>query len=818
VLRLIPIAANHFDYWHGQASRSVWLGQGAARLGLTEDQAAPTRDALGRVLQGCSPSTGAPLLRAPGRPGARRPGWDLVVAAPKSVSLLAEATDPAPVLDAFHSAVRQTVDLVPSLMPIRVRGVEATGELVVAAFEHRRSDAGDPHLHAHVVIANLAAAPGGEWRCLRTPFSAGRDGLRRSFHLALRHSLRQHGLHLDWDIGPWGMGEITAVPRAARAAASRRSHHVALDRRRSGAGLSWSAPEAAVRFAGRSAPAGRRSPARGLVEQPGSPRPALAAAGWSPGQADEVLAAAQAMARSGPAPAPTPHLDELRAAVERELAGRRSAFNRDEVLIAVSRVAPQASLQQALDWTAQLWEGLPQVDRTRRTSPTAQAERDRALLAVGLDPSAAQAHPPRAAGDDRAGAFDEVVAALTGGPRVCVLNSGPWLAQAAVIDAARQVWQQRRWTVDLVCPGGSAPLRWQALTSLRPGAAPQPLGSAGRVVVVDAADSLSPASLSALLESASGPETRVVLVNGGTQPRPWPPRADALADLGRSHLALRCPAQGLPEWPLVDLGVAPTAPSGQTSRPYRSPSGLVAATGSGADTVARLVDRWRAQVAGTLSLADPWLLAFGPEEAEGLNRAARRSLGLEQCPGVTLGSRPYALGERVLALRRLGGVPAGSSGLVVDAGADRLTVSWPARGGDALELTTIDAQAAAKLTYGYATTPPYARGWRAPLFVLGDPLDLGRQVGPIVEGWVTAPAPSSRAAEALGESEARHRAAMDYLTAGWPDEALLRRAGPRPLDQATVETWQRRLIAHGRTQERARARQLEVGERSIGPE
>jgi len=38
--------------------------------------------------------------------------------------------------------------------------------LVAAAFRHRISRAQDPHLHTHVIVANLTRTEDGEWRAL----------------------------------------------------------------------------------------------------------------------------------------------------------------------------------------------------------------------------------------------------------------------------------------------------------------------------------------------------------------------------------------------------------------------------------------------------------------------------------------------------------------------------------------------------------------------------------------------------------------------------------------------------------------------------
>jgi hypothetical protein len=117
------------------------------------------------------------LGQAPGggtltaRPGLRRRhGWDLVFAAPKSLSLLAAAgpeADAAKLRGAYRQAVTDTV----ATLEDRAAWARRAGDLVPAqvvagAFEHHDNDAGHPHLHAHVVLANLGLAGDGKWSCL----------------------------------------------------------------------------------------------------------------------------------------------------------------------------------------------------------------------------------------------------------------------------------------------------------------------------------------------------------------------------------------------------------------------------------------------------------------------------------------------------------------------------------------------------------------------------------------------------------------------------------------------------------------------------
>src|SRR5205085_5486022 len=96
--------------------------------------------------------------------------FDLCFRAPKSVSVLAGLGDPDTVA-VVHRAHADAVDA--ALGFLERHGCEArrghdgveslTGAgFVGVAFRHRTSRAGDPHLHTHVLVANLTRA-GGRW-------------------------------------------------------------------------------------------------------------------------------------------------------------------------------------------------------------------------------------------------------------------------------------------------------------------------------------------------------------------------------------------------------------------------------------------------------------------------------------------------------------------------------------------------------------------------------------------------------------------------------------------------------------------------------
>jgi conjugative relaxase-like TrwC/TraI family protein len=245
------VAGGLDDYYAGRGeSPGLWAGSGARGLGLVgvvED------GALGTLLRGVDPATGKEL-RAPVRERiitvrtldlesgewreepkrlASVSGYDLVFSCPKSVSILHALTDDERVrreISVAHEAAWQAaVGYLEAEACVVRRGhggaAREHGEgFVAAAFRHRTSRAQDPHLHTHVIVANMARTADGEWRALDG------EAILRTYRLAagylyeaqLRHELTRR-LGLEWTEPAKGMGELARVPKqAVRAFSTRR--------------------------------------------------------------------------------------------------------------------------------------------------------------------------------------------------------------------------------------------------------------------------------------------------------------------------------------------------------------------------------------------------------------------------------------------------------------------------------------------------------------------------------------------------------------------------------------------------------------------
>ena len=134
-----------------------WVGTAGIALGLTGPLEPSEFRAL---LEGRHPRTGRPMPSAP----VAVCGFDLTFSAPKSASVLFAlgGEDVAKrVVDVHHEAVESAVRYLErhAVSATRRHGpareIVATSGLIGGVFTHAVSRNLDPHLHSHVVVANL---------------------------------------------------------------------------------------------------------------------------------------------------------------------------------------------------------------------------------------------------------------------------------------------------------------------------------------------------------------------------------------------------------------------------------------------------------------------------------------------------------------------------------------------------------------------------------------------------------------------------------------------------------------------------------------
>jgi conjugative relaxase-like TrwC/TraI family protein len=144
------------DYYGSRGETPLrWRGAGAARLGLSGEVTPESYEGAFGPGGFRDPTSGTRLV------GARRPGFELVVSAHKSVAVLGVMGD----ADAMHSILdvetAATMKWLDGWFQERGgrRGREqirtATGGLTYAVTRHATSRAGDPSPHDHVLVANV---------------------------------------------------------------------------------------------------------------------------------------------------------------------------------------------------------------------------------------------------------------------------------------------------------------------------------------------------------------------------------------------------------------------------------------------------------------------------------------------------------------------------------------------------------------------------------------------------------------------------------------------------------------------------------------
>jgi conjugative relaxase-like TrwC/TraI family protein len=218
VVRSAAGAASYYAtdnyYTDGQATEaSLWVGQGAAELGL---EGKVGQQAFEAVLAGRLP--GGDTIAA-GANGKHRAGLDFTFSAPKSLSLLAYVGGDVRLLDAHMAAVRATIGwMEANLAETRVsrdgrQEAVRSGNLVVALFQHDTSRALDPQAHIHAIIANATKAPDGSWHALHNDaLWQGYTAAASVYNATLRAAVEQLGYATE-RVAKHGQFEIAGIPR-----------------------------------------------------------------------------------------------------------------------------------------------------------------------------------------------------------------------------------------------------------------------------------------------------------------------------------------------------------------------------------------------------------------------------------------------------------------------------------------------------------------------------------------------------------------------------------------------------------------------------
>lgn len=689
MLHIRPIGPKVAAYYLRQGG-GTWVGAGAADLGMEGSVSAAD---LGEVL------TGRPEV---GRAG-RRAGWDLVFTAPKSLSLLAMSGSgvsgsggPEPILTAQRAAVSEAISRFEAAH-LHVRRSAAPGGrapatgAIAARFDHLANAGGEPHVHSHVLLANLARDRGGRWSAIGGWWLERRE-LDAVYMLGLRHHLSALGVDLDWRVRPDGLLDVAGVPRAALRASSTRTRDALSGGRYSGRtsdpGRPWRERAAAAGWdpaSARLSPAGRSQAVRSQAGRP---------------SAGGVTAAG---ATSG-----APGLSET---VTTRLALNGSVFGRRDVLLTLASL-PEArfTAESANRWVEQFLSGCTQVGGcgppmwTSKLAESSDRRFEAALrqrIANRKEAISARSRPELTQSDG--GTRDSVAQILAGHPVVvlgCEAHRSGFLSHTAILSACAGIWESAGMTVAVSSRSPLEALRWATLT----GVGEFHASRRPDVVVIDQADRRTSSELAVLLDAAG--EAQVLFVEGGTSLRRARPASRVMENLDASVTRVTNRI-GAPAWNAGAAG--PVHPA------------------------EKLLARWSERLGR--SDAPPILVGLGLPEAQALNDAARRHLAVLQHltgPEVEAHGRRFRAGETVIAVRPLGdGLPAGTIGTVtaVDVTQATARIRWPHRD------FVADRTALARIGHGYAATPRLASRSMRPALVLGPAEGIGLERGRVVDAF-----------------------------------------------------------------------------------
>jgi conjugative relaxase-like TrwC/TraI family protein len=243
---LSQVASGLDEYYTGAGEApGNWMGGGVAGLGLT-GEVSPAD--LRAALAGLSPNTGSTPNGTTLTTHPRRvPGFDLTFSVPKSVSVLYALGDPLvqhAVTEACETALAEALGWLEREACFVRRGTnkaenkqtwgEAWGTrrmvaagFVAASFRHRTSRAGDPHLHWHVLVANMAQGIDGRWTSLDgTALFAAKRTVGVMFQAVMRRELTEQ-LGLSWGPVRKDSAEVAGIPARVLGEFSQRSTQIA---------------------------------------------------------------------------------------------------------------------------------------------------------------------------------------------------------------------------------------------------------------------------------------------------------------------------------------------------------------------------------------------------------------------------------------------------------------------------------------------------------------------------------------------------------------------------------------------------------------
>ena len=701
------------DYY--VASREApgrWVGRLAGELGLRGDVDA---EQLGALFELRHPQTGEALLAS----RATKPGFDLTISAPKSVSVLwalGDVDTSAAVVESVWSAVEDSRRFFEA-NACAVRRGHAGAEVhdgvgfVGAAFLHRTSRLADPGLHVHLLVINATQGPDGRWTALdgravyRERYTA--DAV---FQASLRHALaRSVGCLFD-EADRHGVAEVAGVPATVRRAFSQRRMVIEAEMARQGVTTAEGA---------RIATLATRTPKGQAIEEDELRRR------WSRRARELEFSISDV-----PALPRQPQVALSPADIARRVSESDAYFTRSDIVRSVATGATQgATLEQIEDKVAEfvasahavelvdgrIWTTPEILELEHRTVDTALV--GRASGTAVADPAAVEAATaarPSLSDEQRA-----VVRRLAlSGDAVDIVVGRPGSGKTFALDAVRSAYEASGYRVLGLALAARAARELEAgsgihsstAASLQAALAGGSLRLGARtVLVLDEAAMVGTRQLAALVAEANRAGTKLIAV-GDPKQLPEIQAGGLFAALDRrlGHQELtgnRRQSDVAERSALVDL------------REGRVDAALGRLVSNGNVTVADNVELVRDSMVGDwldadMTGSDAVMIALRRDDVDDLNDRARQALrqagrlGADQLSVDEVG---FAVGDRVLAHRNRYdlGLLNGDTGVVAGAVDRRLVVDLD--GGRRVEVP-VDYLASGHLGHAYARTIHKAQG------------------------------------------------------------------------------------------------------------
>jgi conjugative relaxase-like TrwC/TraI family protein len=739
VLGSIATSVEEYYLGHGEAT-GVWLGSGLADLGLDGEVDAGD---LRAVVGGRDPATAAQLAAK----NRRVAGYDLCFRAPKSVSVLfglGAAEVGGVVRDCHDEAVAAALGYLERAAGWTRRGKDGlrpqrSSRFIAAAFRHRTSREGDPHLHTHVVTANMVHNPDGTWTTLD-----GRVVYRHAkaagcvYEAELRRLLSVR-LGFEWGPVSDGIGDIAGVPAEVLEHFSKRRAQIEAQL----ADLGYSSAKAAEIAA-----LDTRRP-KDLAASPIGLRDRWVAEARAIGYEPERLV--EVLERAGPTVLGPDDIESVNAELEGPggLTAKASTFDRRAVIIAWSDHLPQGLGPAGLEALADGFLARAEVVSVSGLSDPAEQSTagearagiysTRELVAlerrlvdgavsrqhdtVGLVTEAALAEALAARptlSDEQA----RLVATLTtSGAGVDIVSAAAGTGKTFCLDAARAAWQASGHTVIGCSLAARAAAQLESSAGIPTSTIARLLLDldtrrehcalpASTVLVIDEAAMVDSRTMARLLDHAHAAGAKVVLVGDHHQ----------LAEIGAGGafrgLTTRLTALELTEnhrqraaWEKAALnelrhGDIDTALAAYTDH------GRVVTAATANDVAHQLVADWWA---ATLAGEHAQMIAARWTDVDRLNAIARARMTLDgRITGpvlTTAEDRTFQAGDRVLALRndRRRGLINGGIGTIAAVDVEARTLDVRFDTGTRCEIPAAYLEQG-HLVHGYATTAHKAQG------------------------------------------------------------------------------------------------------------